>query len=165
MVTKTAGPTRSQTRRAAKPRLSLSLQYEVGAATLPARALLRKWIASVLERNAVLGLRFVGAAEGRALNRQYRGGDHATNVLSFVYDDDGDAVCGDLVLCLPVLRKEARQQGKTLEAHCAHLVMHGVLHVQGYDHETASDAQIMEARERAALARFGFADPYESEDR
>ncbi len=119
----------------------------------------------MLERNAVLGLRFVGATEGRALNRQYRGSDHATNVLSFVYDDDGNAVCGDLVLCVPVLRKEARQQGKTLDAHCAHLVMHGVLHVQGCDHETASDAQIMEARERAALARFGFADPYESDDR
>jgi probable rRNA maturation factor len=122
-------------------------------------------VISALEKDAILTLRFVGRVEGSALNRQYRGSDHPTNVLSFVYDNDGNAVCGDLVLCLPVLRREAREQGKTMEAHCAHLVMHGVLHVQGYDHETASDAYIMEARERAALSRLGFADPYGSEDR
>jgi len=141
-------------------RLALTLQCELEADDLPARGLLRRWIVSVLERDAVLTVRFVGSAEGRALNRRYRDSDHATNVLSFVYDDVGDAVSGDLVLCLPVLRKEAKQQGKTLVAHCAHLVMHGVLHVQGYDHETAAHARLMEARERSALASFGFADPY-----
>ena len=108
-------------------------------------------------------LRFVGAAEGRALNRQYRGRDYATNVLTFVYDDAGGRgpVAGDLVLCVPVLQREAREQKKTLRAHCAHLVVHGTLHLQGYDHESDKDARVMEALETELLAASGYRDPYE----
>ena len=107
-------------------------------------------------------LRFVGTAEGRALNRQYRGRDYATNVLTFVYDDarDNEPVTGDLVLCVPVLRREAREQKKSLRAHCVHLVIHGTLHLQGYDHQSDKDARVMEALEIDLLAALGYRDPY-----
>ena len=108
-------------------------------------------------------LRFVGTAEGRALNRQYRNRDYATNVLTFVYDDApaNGPVTGDLVLCVPVLQREAREQHKTLRAHCVHLVVHGTLHLQGYDHENDRDARVMEALETDLLAALGYRDPYE----
>ncbi len=109
-------------------------------------------------------LRFVEAGESRALNRRYRHRDRPTNVLAFVYDDEhgvaGRALTGDVILCAPVLRREAAQQGKRLVAHCAHLVVHGLLHLQGYDHDGAADAAQMEAREIAILARLGFGNPY-----
>ncbi len=119
--------------------------------------MLRKWAAATLEGNTSVTLRFVDAAEARRLNRTYRGKDAPTNVLAFVYDGVSG---GDIVLCAPVLRRESRQQGKTLEAHCAHLVVHGMLHLQGYDHHQAADATRMEARESAILTRFGIANPY-----
>jgi len=97
--------------------------------------------------------------EGRALNRRYRGRDYATNVLTFVYDD-AVSLTGDIVLCAPVIAKEAREQHKTLRAHYAHLVIHGMLHLQGYDHERDADAARMEAREIALLRDLGFANPY-----
>ena len=108
-------------------------------------------------------IRFVGTAEGRALNRQYRGRDYATNVLTFVYDDarGNGPVAGDLVLCVPVLQREAREQKKSLRAHCVHLVVHGTLHLQGYDHENDKDARVMEAMETDLLAALGYRDPYE----
>ena len=106
-------------------------------------------------------VRFVAAAEGRRLNRDFRGKDYATNVLSFVYED-GAAATGDLVVCLPVVLREAKQQGKPAKAHLAHMIVHGMLHLQGYDHETGQrDALRMEAREREILARFGIPDPYQ----
>ena len=142
---------------ARRPRLSLSVQYAAAGDDLPARPLLRRWVIAALERDAVITLRFVDADEGRALNRTYRGKNSATNVLAFVYDD---ASGGDIVLCAPVLRREARKQSKTLAAHCAHLVVHGMLHLQGYDHHRATDAARMEAREVAILSRLGLADPY-----
>jgi len=105
-------------------------------------------------------VRFVDAEEGRELNRDYRGKDYATNVLSFVYES-APTVVGDLVVCLPVVLREAAEQDKPSEAHCAHLIVHGVLHLQGYDHETGpQDAERMEAREREILARLGYPDPY-----
>jgi len=104
-------------------------------------------------------VRFVGGREGRALNARHRGRDYPTNVLTFVYDDTVP-LSGDLVLCVPVLRREAREQGKTFRAHCAHLVIHGMLHLQGYDHARAADARRMEAREKRVLARLGYPDPY-----
>ncbi len=105
-------------------------------------------------------LRFVDADEGLALNRTYRGKDYATNVLSFVYTSE-PVVSGDLVICLPVVLREAEEQGKPLAAHLAHMIVHGMLHLQGYDHETGkSDAARMEARERKVLARFDIPDPY-----
>ena len=143
----------------ASPTLTFSLQVATDPRGLPHRTTLRRWARAALARNARVTVRFVGSREGRALNARYRGRDYATNVLTFVYDD-AVPLAGDLVLCVPVLRREARAQGKTLRAHCAHLVIHGMLHLQGYDHERAADARRMEARESRILARLGYADPY-----
>ena len=144
------------------PRVALCVQYAAASDDLPARPLLRRWAAAALERDASVTVRFVDAVEARTLNQAYRGIDAATNVLAFVYDVVSG---GDIVLCAPVLRREARQQGKALDAHCAHLVVHGMLHLQGYDHHQAADATRMEAREIAILARFGIANPYAASPR
>ena len=106
-----------------------------------------------------MAVRFVDAAEGRALNREWRGKDHATNVLAFPYATD-PVILGDLAICPPVVRREAAEQGKPVESHFAHLVVHGMLHLQGYDHLNAEDAALMEAKEREILARLGIPDPY-----
>ena len=144
-----------------RARLSLSIQYAVAGEDLPARGLLRRWAAAALaKQDADVTLRFVDAAEGESLNRSYRRKRGPTNVLSFVYDDRPGMVHGDVVLCLPLLRQEAADQGKTLAAHCAHLVVHGMLHLQGYDHRRANEAATMEAREVAILAVLGVANPY-----
>jgi probable rRNA maturation factor len=143
----------------AAPALSLSVQYASNAPDLPTRAQVRRWVRSALGGAATVTVRFVEAIEGRALNAEFRGKDYATNVLTFVYDDDSPRA-GDIVLCAPVVRKEASEQGITLAAHYAHLVVHGMLHLQGFDHERAADAAAMEARETAILARLGIADPY-----
>ena len=148
------------TKRSTNPgRLSLSVQYAVKAAWLPTRAEVRKWVRAADPGAAELTVRFVGAEEGRALNAQYRGRDYATNVLSFAYAREPVPV-GDLVLCVPVVLEEAAAQGKTAPAHFAHLIVHGMLHLQGYDHENGAEARIMEDREREILARLGFPDPY-----
>lgn len=141
------------------PRLVLAVQYAVAAATLPQPALLRRWARTALAHDATVTIRFVGTREGARLNARFRGRDCATNVLAFVYDG-ATPFCGDLVLCAPVLRREAREQGKSLADHCAHLVIHGMLHLQGMDHLTPRDARAMEAREIALLASLGVADPY-----
>jgi probable rRNA maturation factor len=104
-------------------------------------------------------LRFVGAREGRALNRTYRGRDYATNVLSFAYPEF-KPLAGDIVLCAPVVAREAREQGKLLEAHYAHLVVHGMLHLQGFDHQHNREARAMEALETEIVTGLGYADPY-----
>ena len=143
----------------AVPRVLLAVQYAVARARLPASASLRRWATAAVERDACVTLRFVGRREGRALNARYRGKPHATNVLAFVYDES-PRVEGDVVLCAPVLREEARAQGKALADHCAHLVVHGMLHLQGYDHDTGRAARAMEARESAILAALGVPDPY-----
>jgi probable rRNA maturation factor len=119
----------------------------------------RRWARAALERDAAVTLRFVGTREGRTLNALYRGKEYATNVLAFVYDV-ANPISGDVVLCVPVLRREARAQGKPLAHHCAHLVVHGMLHLQGYDHDTTRAARRMEAREAAILARLSVPDPY-----
>jgi probable rRNA maturation factor len=142
---------------AAAPRLSLSVQYAAAGVDLPARPLLRRWASAALERDLSVTLRFVDAEEGRTLNRSFRGKDAPTNVLAFVYDDVSG---GDIVLCAPVLRREAHEQEKALEVHCAHLVVHGMLHLQGYDHQRGTNATRMEAREIAILAALGMPDPY-----
>ena len=142
-----------------QPALELAVQRAVAAADLPVRATLLRWARAALERDARVTLRFVGTREGRALNRTYRGRDYATNVLTFVYDS-GVPLAGDIVVCLPVVRREAWAQRKRVRAHLAHLVVHGMLHLQGHDHERAADAAAMEARETAILRRLRYADPY-----
>lgn len=142
------------------PELHLAVQYAVEASGLPSRPRVRRWVRAACTRAAEVTVRFVDAEEGRALNAAYRGKDYPTNVLSFPYRSRAP-MQGDLVLCLPVLAREAAEQGKPLAAHCAHLIVHGMLHLQGYDHETgAEDAERMEARERKILAGLGFPDPY-----
>jgi probable rRNA maturation factor len=128
------------------------VQYACRAAGAPGAARLRKFARAAGFAGADITLRIVGAAEGRRLNRGYRGADHATNVLAL----HG----GDIVLCHPVVLREARVRGKTLEAHYAHLVVHAMLHLRGYLHDRARDAKRMERREIAILARLGYADPY-----
>jgi probable rRNA maturation factor len=140
---------------------ALAIHFDVPAAPLPRAATLRRWVRAAMERDVAVTLRFVGAREARLLNARFRRRDHATNVLAFVYDDVVPPA-GDLVLCVPVLKREARAQGKTLRAHCAHLIVHGMLHLQGYDHQRAADAARMEARETALLAGLGYRDPYAS---
>lgn len=142
-------------------RLRLSVQRVVDADELPATSTIRRWLSRALARDTEITVRFVGLAEGRRLNRQFRGRDYATNVLTFVYDDDdGRHLAGDLVLCVPVLKREARAQEKTLRAHCAHLLIHGALHLAGHDHESDKDARVMEALETGLLAALGYGDPY-----
>jgi probable rRNA maturation factor len=140
-----------------RPVLSLSVQYGVDPAALPQRGRFRRWVVAALREDAEVTVRVVGTAEGRRLNRIYRGRDYGTNVLTFNYG--GVPLHGDIVLCAPVVRREAREQGKPLEAHYAHLVVHGVLHLQGHDHERDADARVMEALETQIVAGLGYADP------
>ena len=144
---------------ARRARLALAVQYAVSARTLPSRGALARWIRATLAAPATVAVRFVGEREGRRLNAQFRGRDYATNVLTFVYDQ-GSPLAGDLVLCSSVLRREAREQGKELADHIAHLVVHGMLHLQGFDHDDARTARAMERRETAILASLGVPDPY-----
>ena len=146
-------------------RLNLSVQYACNTTGVPLRPQIRAWARAALNVDGMRGgqitIRFVDIEEGQALNREYRDKDYATNVLSFPYDTV-PVVLGDLVICAPVVAREAAEQGKTLEAHYAHLIVHGMLHLQGYDHETGDDdAQRMEDKERAILASLGFDDPYQ----
>ena len=148
-------------RRRVLPKFSLALQFAIRSASLPTRYQFRKWAVSALYCDADIALRLVGAAEGRRLNRQYRGQDHATNVLTFVYPETRP-LSGDIVLCVPVIASEACLQNKPLQAHYAHLVIHGVLHLQGYDHTNERDAERMEALESAIVTGLRYADPYET---
>ena len=145
-------------------RLNLSVQYVCNKKGLPLRPQIRAWARAALNVDGMRGgqitIRFVDSEEGQSLNRDYRGKDYATNVLSFPYETE-PVVCGDLVICTPVVEREAAEQGKSPEAHFAHLVVHGILHLQGYDHETGKkEARLMENHERAVLRTMGYADPY-----
>jgi probable rRNA maturation factor len=148
-------------RREPLPPLALSLQFADAThrAFLP-RHKVARWIRAALERPAQITVRIVGSDEGRALNRDYRAKDYATNVLTFDYVHEPE-IEADLVLCAPVVADEATAQRIDLTAHYAHLLVHGALHAQGYDHEDdGPEAARMEARETAVLATLGFADPY-----
>ncbi|MBV5299005.1 MAG: rRNA maturation RNase YbeY [Rhodoferax sp.] len=144
--------------------LTLSLQFgklpdaALHRAALPRHKVIR-WLRAALQDDAEITVRIVDAAEGRALNRDYRQQDHATNVLTFDYTQE-PVVTADLVLCAPVVAQEAKEQGKTLEEHYAHLLIHGTLHAQGWDHDEDEDAQVMELRESDIMARLGFDNPY-----
>ena len=135
------------------------MQYAIESDGLPTRSQLRTWIKAALQCDSDVTVRLVGADEGRALNRQHRGKDHATNVLTFAYPET-DPLSGDIALCVPVVAREARRQYKDPQAHYAHLVVHGVLHLQGYDHEKAADARHMEAAETEIVTSLGYPDPY-----
>jgi probable rRNA maturation factor len=151
----------------AAPQLRLTVVDADRHAGMPARATLRRWIVAALREGAAarsqapaatLSVAFVGAAAGRRLNHEFRGRDYATNVLTFAYEQDPE-VLADIVLCVPVLRREAREQGKSLRRHLAHLVVHGVLHAIGYDHESERDAQRMQQLESRILAQLRYPDP------
>jgi probable rRNA maturation factor len=144
----------------ARPELSLSLQFadKTHREHLP-RGKVMRWIRAALESDAEITVRIVGAEEGQSLNRDFRSKDYATNVLTFDYAVE-PVVMADLVICAPVVEAEAQAEGKTLQAHYAHLLVHGTLHAQGWDHEEVDEAEAMEAREREVLAALGFADPY-----
>jgi probable rRNA maturation factor len=159
--------------------LSLSVQYADTTKNwldiLP-RPTLRRWVQSALQVDAALTIRFVDEVEGRQLNAEFRGKDYATNVLTFTYDDElddlpeevraaiaveqGEQIEADIILCGAVLEREATEQGKTIVEHAAHLVVHGVLHAQGFDHIEDEEAEIMEELERQIVMGLGFADPY-----
>jgi probable rRNA maturation factor len=146
--------------KAPKPTLSLSLQFadKRHKALLP-RTLVSRWIKASLDSDAELAVRLVDAEEGQALNRDYRQKDYATNVLTFDYAHE-PVVMADLIICAPVIEQEAQEQNKDLVAHYAHMLVHGTLHAQGWDHEDPQEAEAMETREREILAGLGFDDPY-----
>ena len=153
-------------------KLSLAVQYASDVQIMPTRAQLRRWVKSALQRDVRMTLRIVDETEGRELNKRYRGKDYATNVLTFVYDDEptphglplsGEGVLsGDAVICAPVVEREAAAQHKDLLAHYAHLAIHAALHLQGYDHEDDSDAAEMEALEAALMLKLHFPNPYQT---
>jgi probable rRNA maturation factor len=149
-----------------EPDNRIDVQYAITADGIPAPDKMRHWVESALQDRrpaAELAVRIVDEAEITALNRQYRGKDGATNVLSFPYEDMPGMVTeqlGDIVICAPVVAAEAVAQGKTLEAHWAHIVIHGVLHLLGHDHHRDTEAREMEALEIRLLADLGFPDPY-----
>lgn len=142
-----------------KPKLSLAVQYASDAPVLPERAQWRRWFKAASQCDMSLALRIVDEAEGRELNKAYRGRDYATNVLTFVYDDT-EPLSGDIVICAPVVAREAAEQNKDLLAHYAHLAIHAALHMQGYDHEEDQDAEEMEALETALMLKLRYPDPY-----
>jgi len=146
-----------------KNKLTLSVQYaDPRLKESVPRPQIRRWIQAALFAPAELTIRFVDAEEGRTLNREYREKDYATNVLTFAYteDEDAEVTQADIILCTDVLEKEALEQNKPLLDHAAHLIVHGVLHAQGYDHEDEEEATEMETLETDILAGLGFADPY-----
>jgi probable rRNA maturation factor len=153
------------------PRLTLTLQFPAAQAypthkALLTRARVASWVKAALFAEGELTLRFVDVDEGRLLNRTYRSKDYATNVLTFAYAEHADdPVTGDIVVCCPVIEKEAAEQDKPLEAHYAHMIVHGTLHAQGYDHEAEEDAREMETLETDILGGLGFADPYRARGR
>ena len=148
------------------PKLKIDLQYASTAIESTLRkiaspALIKKWVKSATPLGGVMTLRFVNATEGKKLNLAFRQKDYATNVLTFPYELSKNELVADIIFCLPVLQKEAKEQDKLLKAHLAHLVVHGCLHAQGYDHEAAKDAKKMETLEIQTLQKMGFANPYQ----
>lgn len=141
----------------------LAVQYATNNTAIPTRPQFRRWVKAALMQDAEIVLRLVDEPEGHELNRQFRNKDYATNVLTFVYSDT-QPLTGDIVLCAPVVGKEAQQQHKNLLTHYAHLTVHGILHLQGYDHIEDAEAVVMEQLETQILARLGYADPYQEHD-
>jgi probable rRNA maturation factor len=145
------------------PEPALTVQYGTRRAGLPSRAKLRLWVRAALVQEACLTIRIVGARESRRLNRHYRGRDYATNVLTFIYSARRP-LAGDIAICAPVVAREARRRGVRVDAHYAHLTVHGVLHLRGFDHVRAADARRMERLEARILKKLGYADPYRDDE-
>ena len=148
------------------PKLKIDLQYastaiESTLSKIASPTLIKKWVKSATPLGGLMTLRFVNATEGKKLNLAFRQKDYATNVLTFPYELSKNALAADIIFCLPILQKEAKEQDKLLKAHLAHLIVHGCLHAQGYDHEASKDAKKMEALEIQTLQKMGFANPYQ----
>ena len=146
-------------------KLIIDIQYaspaiENAVSEVASITLIRKWVKAATGYGGLLTLRFVNAAEGKKLNYAFRKKDYATNVLTFPYELSKNTLAADIIFCLPIVQKEAKEQNKSLKAHLAHLVVHGCLHAQAYDHETKKDAGKMEALELKILHQLGFANPY-----
>lgn len=142
----------------------LTVQFmENGEFDLPSEDTMRTWIEACIERDTTLNVLFVDEDEGFALNRQYRHKDYATNVLTFDYQHEPEAIA-DLAICVPVLVREAKEQEKSFEEHLAHLLIHGALHAHGYDHMNDEEAEVMETKEIKALMQLGFDNPYADRD-
>ena len=147
------------------PKLTIELQYaspaiESAVSKVASSALIKKWVKSATSYGGLVTLRFVNAAEGKKLNLSFRQKDYATNVLTFPYELSKKSVVADIIFCLPILQKEAKEQSKLLKAHLAHLIVHGCLHAQGHDHEIERYAKKMEALEIQILQKLGFTNPY-----
>ena len=148
------------------PKLQIDLQYastaiESTLSKIASPTLIKKWVKSATPLGGLMTLRFVNATEGKKLNLAFRQKDYATNVLTFPYELSKNELSADIIFCLPILQKEAKEQDKLLKAHLAHLIVHGCLHAQGYDHEASKDAKKMEALEIQTLQKIGFANPYQ----
>lgn len=141
------------------PKLNLSVQYASNLENLPSKPLLHKWASAALRVDTEVTIRIVDTQEGQELNSMYRGKDYATNVLTFPLTEEPHLM-GDIIICAPVVEAEAEAQNKPLEAHYAHLTVHGILHLHGYDHETIEQAELMEGLEISILAKLGYANPY-----
>ena len=151
--------------------MNMDIQNVSGFDNLPENELIVKWAEQALDeqhKDAEITLRVVDINEGRALNKEWRGKDSATNVLSFPVGEvieHAPNLLGDIVVCAPIVEQEAKEQGKTIDAHWAHLVIHGILHLQGYDHESDEEANVMETKEIKILKKIGYTNPYETESK
>ncbi|WP_019897488.1 rRNA maturation RNase YbeY [Methylotenera mobilis] len=141
------------------PKLAATIQYASEASNLPTASQFRKWAKAALRVDTEVTIRIVDAEEGKLLNNTYRGKDYATNVLTFPLTEDPHLM-GDIIICAPVVEAEAKAQQKSLDAHFAHLTVHGILHLHGYDHETDPQAELMEGLETAIVTKLGYASPY-----
>jgi probable rRNA maturation factor len=141
------------------PKLHASIQFASKENKLPSPAQFRKWAKAALRVDTEVTIRIVDEAEGRELNHTYRNKDYATNVLTFPLTEEPHLM-GDIIICAPVVAKEAKEQNKDLLAHYAHLTVHGILHLHGYDHETDAQAELMEGLETAIVTKLGYASPY-----
>ena len=141
------------------PKLIATIQYVTNQTNLPTSSQFRKWAKNALRVDTEVTIRIVDKAEGRELNKTYRGKYYATNGLTFPLTEEPHLI-GDIIICAPVVEAEAKAQNKSLEAHYAHLTVHGILHLHGYDHETEAQAELMEGLETAIVTKLGYANPY-----
>jgi probable rRNA maturation factor len=158
-------PTKMPAKQTLSSKLNIEIQYaspaienKIGA--IASSALIKKWVKGAISHHGLITLRFVNQTEGKKLNLAFRNKDKATNVLTFPYELTKKTLTADIIFCLPIIQKEASEQGKTVKAHLAHLIIHGCLHAQGFDHEIEAEAKKMENREIKLLKSLGFSNPY-----